>query len=57
MTDQKNPRRPITEGARPQNKAVGPTETHGARPATSTPKPPTPPSGGSGITPSPDGRK
>lgn len=42
--------RGVTGGASPQNKAKTPGETKGAKPTTTTPKPPTPPAGGSGVT-------
>jgi hypothetical protein len=54
-------RRGITGGAAPHRMITKPDGTHGAKPVPVTKpaatNPPRPPSGGSGVSPSPDGRR
>lgn len=49
--------RRVTGGAAPQNKATTPGDTKGAQPTTNHPKPTSPPTGPSGVSPSDNGSR
>jgi hypothetical protein len=49
--------RRVTGGAAPQNQATTPGSTRGAQPTTNQPKPASPPSGPSGVSPSANGSR